>query len=379
MTLKINLSVPHMSGNEEKYIRKAFDDNFVTPLGPNVDNFESNISSYLGENVYTVAMSSGTAAIHIALILCGVERGEDVFCSSSTFVASANPVKYVGANPVFIDCDKKTWNLCPDSLLKAIAYYKDNNLSMPKVLVLVDSLGNPADFEKIESICKDEGIEIISDAAKSFGSTYKGRKCGTFGKFGILSFNGNKIITTSGGGALITHSKHEAQRALHLITQAKECAPYYQHAELGYNYRMSNVSAGIGLAQLEVLEDRVSKRREIFNYYKNELKNYPVSFLDLDSSIRSNCWLSSLYIENENVEIEKLRSHLYANGIDSRRYWKPMHLQPLFEGSLFFKAEDIAISEDLFEHVLCLPSSSSLTEDELAYVCDKIKSFFDNL
>ncbi|MBY0414795.1 MAG: aminotransferase class I/II-fold pyridoxal phosphate-dependent enzyme, partial [Bdellovibrionales bacterium] len=269
------MSPPHMSGEEKKYIDRAFNDNFIVPLGPNVNDFEQTMVKYLkAENLYAVAMSSGTAAIHIALILMKVQPGEEIFCSSGTFIATCNPILYEKAVPVFIDAEEKTWNICPKSLLKAIEAKKATG-KIPRILIVADLFGMSADYNAIMEICNKYNIEVIEDAAEALGSSYHGKRCGIFGRFGVLSFNGNKIITTSGGGMLLAQTKEEADKALFLITQARDKAPYYLHSEIGYNYRMSNICAGIGLGQMSALDERIKVRRSHFEFYKKALANLP--------------------------------------------------------------------------------------------------------
>lgn len=374
---RLFLSSPHMSGNEMKYIEKAFEDNFIVPLGPNVNEFEKNMVQYLGEkDIYAVAMSSGTAAIHIALRLLDIQPGEEVFCSSATFIASANPILYEKAVPVFIDSEIETWNMCPESLLKAIEAKKKTG-KIPRVLIAVDLFGTSAQYNKIQEICQQYNIELICDAAEALGSNYQGRKCGTFGRFGILSFNGNKIITTSGGGMLITHSKEEATHALKLITQARDHAPYYLHTELGFNYRMSNISAGIGIGQLEVLNDRVNARRAHYDNYKKELKNTPLVFAqDLDHTF-ANRWLSTALIPKESNKMPKdLLNFLNEYNIEGRHIWKPLHTQPIFSENEFFSVKNEPVAEKIFNEGICLPSSSNMTKEEHLQVCKIIQLFF---
>ncbi|MFG1525545.1 aminotransferase class I/II-fold pyridoxal phosphate-dependent enzyme [Halobacteriovorax sp. RZ-3] len=376
---KILLSAPHMSGNELKYIEKAFDDNFIVPLGPNVDAFENNMIQYLQEDrCYAVAMSSGTAAIHIALRLLEVKPGEEIFCASSTFIATANPIMYEKAIPVFIDSEEESWNLCPKALLKAIEDKKKTG-KIPRILLAVDLFGTSAKYDEIAKICNENNIQLIADAAESLGATYKNKKCGTFGRFGIFSFNGNKIITTSGGGMLITHNKEEAQHAIKLITQARENAPYYLHKEVGFNYRMSNVCAGIGLGQLEVLQDRVAARRLHFENYKKKLASTPLIFNDNDTEdTKSNRWLSTALINPKSkYQPSDLLKYLADHNIEGRHVWKPLHSQPLFSNNEFYKVSDESISEKIFNHGICLPSCSSMTVDEHDRVTKVILSFFE--
>lgn len=374
---RVLLSAPHMSGNEMKYIQEAFNSNWVTPIGPNVTEFEKNMVTYLGEqNLYAVAMASGTAAIHIALRLLNVKEGEEIFCSSATFIASANPIVYEKAIPVFIDSEINTWNVCPDSLLKAIEAKKKQG-KIPRILICADLFGISANYEKILEICNNYNITVIEDSAESLGSTYKNKKCGTFGHFGILSFNGNKIITTSGGGMLITHSKEEADKALFLITQARDKAPYYLHTETGYNYRLSNICAGIGIGQLQVLNDRVAARRRNFHLYRENLKNTPLRLFEDDSDYYSNYWLSTALIDKKsNKTPSDLLAHLETYNVEARHIWKPLHTQPIFKKNEFFHVEAMPVAEKIFNEGLCLPSGSDLAPETVIKICKIIASAF---
>ncbi|XZF76225.1 aminotransferase class I/II-fold pyridoxal phosphate-dependent enzyme [Bacillus sp. AL-1R] len=375
---RIFLSPPHMSGNEQKYIQEAFDSNWVAPLGPNVDAFEKEISSYLGASE-TVVVNSGTAAIHLALSLLGVNKGDRVFCSSLTFIASANPIIYQNAEPVFIDSEPDTWNMSPQALEKALQEaYLENNL--PKAAIVVNLYGQSAKFDELLTICNQYNVPIIEDAAESMGSTYKGKPSGTFGKFGIFSFNGNKIITTSGGGALVSEDIESIQRARFLSTQARDTAPYYQHSVVGFNYRMSNILAGVGRAQLQVLEDRVKTRRLIYDRYFTELSKLSgVRFMPELKGTRSNRWLTALTIDEKEAGISstKLIEILNENNIEARHVWKPLHLQPLFKEKLYYPhSEGDHIAESLFKMGLCIPSGSNLTEEEQYRIINCIKSAF---
>lgn len=374
---RVLMSPPHMSGEEKKYIDRAFNDNFIVPLGPNVNEFETNMVNYLEKDgIYAVAMSSGTAAIHIALILMGVKQGEEIFCSSSTFIATANPILYEKAVPVFIDSEEATWNICPDSLLKAIEAKKATG-KIPRILIVADLFGTSANYKKITEICNQYNIEIVEDAAEALGSKYQGQKCGIFGRFGILSFNGNKIITTSGGGMLITHTKEEAEKALFLITQARDKAPYYLHSEIGYNYRMSNISAGIGLGQLTALDQRVTARRNHYEFYMKSLKNLPFNFTLDDSGDYSNRWLSTLLIDpKSNVTPKDLLHILDQANIEGRHIWKPLHTQPIFAKNEFFAVKKYPVSEQMFDQGVCLPSGSSMNQETIEKVSEIIKSAF---
>ncbi|WP_430509939.1 DegT/DnrJ/EryC1/StrS family aminotransferase [Gottfriedia solisilvae] len=363
---RIYLSPPHMSGNEQKYIKEAFESNWVAPLGPNVDAFEKEVASYLGASE-AIAVSSGTAAIHLALSLLNVTKGDKVFCSSLTFIASANPIIYQGAEPVFIDSEPDTWNMSPQALEKAL---QDAQLEqkLPKAVIVVNLYGQSAKMDEILYLCNQYGVPIIEDAAESIGSTYKGKASGTFGKFGIYSFNGNKIITTSGGGMLISEDVQAIQRARFLATQARDPAPHYQHSVIGFNYRMSNLLAGVGRAQLQVLDDRVNKRRHIFKRYYQELAHLPgIKFMPELKNTRSNRWLTTLTINEKvtGITAKKLIEILNDNHIEARHVWKPLHLQPIFKEVRYYAHnENEHVAEQLFQTGICLPSGSNLKENE---------------
>ncbi|WP_457617700.1 DegT/DnrJ/EryC1/StrS family aminotransferase [Lutibacter sp.] len=370
MNKKIWLSSPHMGGEEQKYIQKAFDTNWIAPLGSNITEFEKGIEAYIGQNTHVVALSSGTAAIHLALVLLGVQQGDEVLCQSFTFSATANPIIYVGATPIFIDSEVATWNMCPNLLEEAI---KERMLKgkKPKAIIAVHLYGMPYNVKKIKAIGKKYKIPIIEDAASALGSEVNGQQCGAFGDFGILSFNGNKIITTSGGGALICKNKETKEKAIFLATQARDEAPHYQHSHIGYNYRMSNVLAGIGRGQLEVLQERVKARRKIFNLYKETLRHTHFQFLEEPEGDTSNRWLTCVLTESYSIR-EKIRVSLLHENIESRPLWKPMHIQPVFKDYLNYRN---GISEELFEKGLCLPSSSNITEKELNRIVGVLKDF----
>lgn len=379
---RIWLSSSHMGGSEKQYIDQAFADNLVTSFGPNVDAFEKTFESYLSENgdeVYVAALNSGTAAIHLGLLLLGVGKGDEVLVQSHTHIASANPVVYCGATPVFIDSESKTWNMCPDALENAIQHRILNGIT-PKAIITANLYGMPYDAGRINAIAARYQIPVLEDAAESLGSSYDGNHCGTLGDIGALSFNGNKIITTSGGGLLIVKTKAMRDRAIYLATQAKEQLPYYEHAEIGYNYRMSNIAAGIGRGQMEVLADRVVARRAMHLFYRGifgSVKGVRV-LQEPEESYLSNHWLSCILLD-EGVfpegTAEALRRFLDANGIESRRLWKPMHLQPVFESARYF-GEDVA--ERLFKNGLCLPSGSNLDETDRLQIRRSIEVFFAN-
>lgn len=375
MKNRISLSVPHMSGNEMRYINEAFESNWIAPLGSNVDAFEKEIANYVGAKG-AVAVSSGTAAIHLALILLNVKKGDTVFCSSLTFVGSANPILYQEAEPVFIDSEQETWNMSPAALEKAFMDAAERN-KLPKAVIVVNLFGQSAKMDELTSICAKYDVPIIEDAAESLGATYKGKASGTFGEFGIFSFNGNKIITTSGGGMLISDNTEALAKARFLSTQAKDPAPYYQHSEKGYNYRLSNISAGIGRAQLEVLDSRISARRAIFKIYEHELGHLPgLSFMPELEDTFSNRWLTALTINEKlaGVTSKELLTALAEENIESRHAWKPMHLQPLFKNCKYYShSENESISEQLFQTGICLPSSSSMTMEEQMRVVKCIK------
>ncbi|GGD09921.1 pyridoxal phosphate-dependent aminotransferase [Hyunsoonleella pacifica] len=349
-----------MGGRERSYVEEAFNTNWIAPLGPNVNNFEQDISAYLGEKEVT-ALSSGTASIHLALVLLGVTKGDEVLCQSFTFSASANPIMYQGATPIFIDSEADTWNMSPELLEIAIKDRLEKN-KKPKAIIAVHLYGMPYKYDEINAIAEKYDIPVIEDSAEALGSKYKGKKCGTLGTFGILSFNGNKIITTSGGGALITNSKKDKDKAIHLSTQARDDAPHYEHSKVGYNYRMSNVVAGIGRGQMEVLEDRVVTRRKNFQFYKNNLEHIKsIEFLTEPTGFFSNRWLTCIKT-NSFEQREKIRLALQDEDIESRPLWKPMHMQPVFKEYINFTN---GVSEDLFKKGLCVPSGSNLTDIDL--------------
>ncbi|HDR7516895.1 aminotransferase class I/II-fold pyridoxal phosphate-dependent enzyme [Bacillus mobilis] len=371
---KIYLSSPHMSGNEQKYIKDAFDSNWIAPLGPNVDEFERELASFVGVKGGS-AVSSGTAAIHLALRLLDVQKGDTVFCSSFTFVASANPIVYLGAEPVFIDSEPETWNMSPQAL--ALALHDANKAGkLPKAVILVHLYGQSAKLDEILSLCNQYDVPIIEDAAESLGSIYKGKASGTFGRFGIYSFNGNKIITTSGGGMLVSDDVEALEKARFLATQARDSAPHYQHSQVGYNYRMSNILAGVGRGQLEVLEDRVRARRRIFNRYYEELSYVPgVCFMPELENTTSNRWLTTMLIDEveSGISIEKIVTTLAEENIEARPTWKPLHMQPLFKKYKYYSHQkDNDVSKKLFENGICLPSGSNMTDEDQRRVIQAI-------
>jgi dTDP-4-amino-4,6-dideoxygalactose transaminase len=369
---KISLSTPFMSdeGYEMQFVEEAFRSNWIAPLGPMVDAFEQDIINYT-HGKYAVALSSGTAAIHLALKALGVNQGDIVFCQSLTFSASANPIIYEKAIPVFIDSEEKTWNMSPKFLNEAFDKY-------PKVkaVIVVHLYGVPAQIDEIISLCKKYNVPLIEDAAESLGSTYKGKATGTFGDIGIYSFNGNKIITTSGGGMAISNDKDKIEKIRFWATQARDKARHYQHSELGYNYRMSNVSAAIGRGQMKVLDKRVNKRRSIYKLYHSLLsKNNQIKMIQNDESIYfANFWLSTILLKSESKVIP-LIEYLETFNIETRPLWKPMHLQPFFSSYTFIGDRT---SERLFKHGICLPSDSKLSKDDIYFISSKINDFFKN-
>lgn len=373
---KIWLSSPHLGGDELVYIHEAFNENWVAPLGPNVNGFEEDLEAFLDADVKVAALSSGTAALHLALIECGVGYGDEVICQSLTFCASANPITYQGAIPVFVDSEEDTWNMCPVVLKEAI---KDRIAKgkKPKAIIVVHLYGMPAKIDEILAVANEFDIPVIEDAAEALGSTYKGKACGTFGRFGALSFNGNKIITTSGGGALVTHSQKEKDMVVFLSTQARDNEPHYQHSHIGYNYRMSNICAGIGRGQMMVLCARVEARRAMHEFYVRLFKDIAgvKVFAEPNADYYLNHWLTAITIDPNVVgkTREDLRLALLVDNIESRPLWKPMHLQPIFEDSPYYGNR---VAENLFERGLCLPSGSNLTDVERKRITDVIKGFF---
>lgn len=372
---KIWLSPPHQGGSELKYIQDAFDTNWISQDGSNLDAFEKTIEDYLGYDSFVTALSSGTAAIHLALRLLDVKEGDFVLCQSFTFVASVNPVLYQNAIPVFIDSEVTTWNMCPNALEDAIKYCLQQG-KKPKAIIAVSLYGMPFMVDEITEIAKRYEIPIIEDSAEALGSKYKDKPCGTFGDLSIISFNGNKIITTSGGGILISRDQQHRDKALYLATQAKENRDYYSHSEVGYNYRMSNISAGIGRGQMEVLEDRIVKRRENHNFYNEIFKNYDEInlFTEPNDDFYSNYWLNTIIIEqnSDGITKENLKKIFTKNNIETRYLWKPMHLQALFGKYNFFGNNLCGI---LFEKGLCLPSGTNLIEEDK----NRIKDILINL
>jgi len=371
MKNKIWLSSPHLTGEEQKYVTEAFKTNWVAPLGPNVIGLEEDICSYTGAKACS-ALSSGTAAIHLALIMLGVEEGDEVLCSSFTYIAMINPIRYQKAIPVFIDSEKDTWNMSPELLEEAILDRMANS-QKPKAIILVHLYGMPSKMEELMAIAEKYKIPVIEDAAEAIGASYKEKAMGTFGEIGIFSFNGNKIITTSGGGAMVSNDPKYIKTATFLATQARDDAPHYQHSQIGYNYRMSNILAGIGRGQMEVLDDRVEARRKVFDFYKKELSNIKnITFVEELEGFYANRWLTTILTDSFKTR-EKIRLALEKENIESRPLWKPMHLQPVFQE---FPAYTDGTSEDLFERGLCLPSGSNLSEEDLKRVVEEIKNLF---
>ena len=369
MKTKIWLSSPHMGGNEQKYVNEAFESNWIAPLGPNVTGFEQDLETYLGNNVFVGALSSGTAALHLALILLKVKVGDEVICQSMTFSASANPIVYQGAIPIFVDSERDTWNICPNALETAIKE-RISKGRKPKAIIAVHLYGMPFKVDEIRTIANKYEIPIIEDSAEALGSAFKGQKCGTFGDISILSFNGNKIITTSGGGAIVTKNELLKNEAVFLATQARDNAPHYQHSKIGYNYRLSNICAGIGRGQMEILDSHIEKRREMHQFYKNVFVDQEgiTIFSEPNEDYYSNHWLSAIIInseKNNGKSREDLRLLLENENIESRPLWKPMHLQPVFKNAPYYGG---SVSEELFNNGLCLPSGSNLNSDDITRI-----------
>ncbi len=378
MKERIWLASPHMSkeGYEQKYVKEAFDKNWIAPLGENVDKFEEELANYVGVK-YAAALSSGTAAIHMALKAAGIGEGDIVFCSSLTFSATANPIIYQNATPVFIDSEEETWNMDPKALEKAFEKYPN-----PKAVVVVHLYGVPAKMNEIIEICKNHNVTLIEDAAESLGSIYKGKQTGTFGKYGIYSFNGNKIITTSGGGMLVSNDEERIQKVRFWSTQSRDKARHYQHSEIGYNYRMSNIVAGIGRGQLKVLDERIKQKTDIYNRYKEAFKDIKeIKMQPVPEDTKPNHWLSTFVLnEASRVKPNDIMNALDAENIESRPVWKPMHLQPIFEKYDFISTceEEDSVGQKLFENGVCLPSDTKMTEKEQQVVINVIKNLFEN-
>ena len=376
MNKKIWLSLAHMSGREQDFIKEAFDTNWVVPLGPNVNGFEADLEKYIGEDKHVVALSAGTAALHLALIMLGVKAGDEVICQSFTFAASANPITYLGATPVFVDSECDTWNMDPELLEKAIVDRKEKTGKYPKAIIPVHLYGMPAKMDEIMAIAKRYDIPVLEDAAEALGSKYKGQSCGTFGEYGVLSFNGNKMITTSGGGALVTPTVEAKNRVMFYATQARENAPHYQHEEIGYNYRMSNICAGIGRGQMYVLDEHVARRREIHSLYTELLKDVEgVTVVQRPSDeYDSNFWLTCILVDSKITGFtrEDLRIKMDEEQIETRPLWKPMHLQPVFANVPMYVN---GVSEALFNDGLCLPSGPMCTDEDIRRVANVIINY----
>jgi dTDP-4-amino-4,6-dideoxygalactose transaminase len=373
---KIYLSSPHLSGNEISYINDAFDKNWITSIGENITGFEDDIQNSLKTESPIVALNSCTSVIHLALVMLGVKNGDEVISQSMTFCGSTNPIIYQGAKPIFVDSEKDTWNMCPEALEEAI---KDRIAKgkTPKAILVVHLYGMPFKVEEILAVANKYNIPVIEDAAEALGSTFKGQKCGTFGRFGGLSFNGNKIITTSGGGALVCKTQEDKNKAVFLATQARDNAPHYQHSHIGYNYRMSNITAGIGRGQMEVLNDRIAARRAMNKFYQELFADIDgvTVFVEPSSDYFSNHWLSAILIDPKvaGKTREDLRLAFLEDEIESRPLWKPMHMQPVFTDAPYYGGK---VSEELFENGLCLPSGSNLTDQERERIATKVKEVF---
>jgi len=373
---RIYLSLSKQSGFEEQYIKNAFETNWITSGGPNVEDFENKLEKYFEKKSFVAALNSGTSAIHLALVLLGVKAGDEVICQSMTFSASANPILYQGAVPVFVDSEIDTWNICPQFLEIAIQN-RIKKGKKPRAIITVHLYGNPYKVEEVHAVANKYDIPVIEDSAEALGSSFKGKKCGTFGSLGILSFNGNKIITTSSGGALISNSEVDKNKALFFATQAKDKAAHYQHSEIGYNYRMSNICAGIGLGQMEILEQNIQERREINTFYKELFKDISQVevFENTDTNFFSNCWLTTILVDAQNkkgINRENLRMAFEDADIECRPLWKPMHLQPVFKDYPFYGKN---ISEELFRKGLCLPSGNLSIEDKNR-IREVVENFF---
>jgi dTDP-4-amino-4,6-dideoxygalactose transaminase len=376
---KIWLSSPHMGGTEQKYVQEAFASNWIAPLGPNVDGFEVALESYLKEGVFVGALSSGTSAIHLGLILLGVSKDDDVLVQTHTHNASVNPIVYQGATPVFIDSEEQTWNLCPVALDQAIQD-RISKGKKPKAIIAVHLYGVPYQIEAVRAVADNYQIPILEDSAEALGSSYKGQKCGTFGDIGVLSFNGNKIITTSGGGAIVTKTAELKEKAVFYATQARDAAPHYQHSEIGYNYRMSNICAGIGRGQMEVLDQHVALRRAMHDFYVDLFKDLPgvTVFSAPNTDYFANYWLTAITIDatkTNGITRETLRLAFEAANIESRPLWKPMHLQPIFSNYPYYGSN---VAETLFDNGLCLPSGSNLTNEDRERIAAVIGNVFVN-
>jgi dTDP-4-amino-4,6-dideoxygalactose transaminase len=375
MNHKIWLSSPHMGGTEQKYIDEAFKSNWIAPLGPHVDHFEVDLAAYT-QIKYVAALSSGTAALHLALIMLGVKPGDEVICQSMTFSASANPIAYLGAVPVFVDSETSTWNMCPE-LLKTTIEDRIARGKKPVAIIPVHLYGMPAQMDKILEVANYYEIPVVEDAAEALGSKIHGKAAGGFGQMGVVSFNGNKIITTSGGGALLSNDRYYIEKARFLATQARDPAPHYQHSVIGYNYRMSNIAAGLGRGQMEVLDQHIEKHRANFQFYKKAFSGIKgLSMLEEPEGYFSNRWLTTIYIDpviTRGVSKEVVMDCLERDNIECRPLWKPMHLQPVFKKSPYYLN---GTAEELFRHGLCLPSGSNLSDEELERVVTGVQKCF---
>lgn len=374
---KIWLSSPHMGGYEQEYIAKAFAENWIAPIGPNVNGFEIDLQNYIGQNKEVAVLSSGTAAIHLALVQLGVSNGDEVICQSFTFCGSANPIIYQGATPVFVDSESSTWNICPKALEEAIVD-RISKRKKPKAIIAVHLYGMPYLVEEVHAVALKYDIPVIEDAAESLGSQYKSRCCGTFGQFGVFSFNGNKVITTSGGGALVCKDKFSKDKTIYYSTQARSKTPSYQHTEIGYNYRMSNISAGIGRGQMKVLGDHIILRRAMHDFYKFIFKDIDgIEILTEPShEFYSNYWLTAITIDQKKtsgIDVEKFRLHFEKCNIESSPLWKPMHLQPVFANMPYYGGQ---VAEKLFQKGLCLPSGSNLNDEDRERIRESILDLF---
>lgn len=370
---QILLSTPHMGSAERDFVEEAFRTNWIAPLGPNVDGFEQELAELVGVK-YAAALSSGTAAIHLGLILLGVQEGDKVFCSTLTFSASANPIVYQGAEPVFIDSDEESWNMSPAALESAFETAKREGW-MPKAVIVVDLYGQSADMDRLVAICNAHNVPVLEDAAESLGALYKGKPSGSFGKLGVYSFNGNKIITTSGGGMLVSDDKELIAKARFLATQARDPAPHYQHSQIGYNYRMSNILAGVGRGQLKVLGERVAARRAVFEAYKSAFAGVPeIQWMPEPEWSYSTHWLTACVIDpSVGINSQDLTKRLAGELIEARPLWKPMHLQPVFAHCRYFPEPEKSVSDRLFEHGICLPSGSNMSESQIARIVETVR------
>lgn len=370
---RILLSYPHMSGDELTYIKNAFDSNWIAPLGPHVDAFETETAAYTGTK-YALATSSGSAAIHLALKLMNVHAGDTVFCSTLTFIASIAPAIYEKATPVFIDSDEETWNISPEALQKAFDHAAKTN-NMPKCLIAAELYGQPPRLEQIKQICDRYNVPILEDAAEALGAEYKGKKCGSWGEIGILSYNGNKIITTSGGGMMLSDNPEHIKKARFWATQARDTAPWYEHTEIGYNYRMSNLLAAVGRGQMLHLEERIARRTAIYERYKQELKDIQaITLMPEPKACRPIHWLTAITVDKSSGKsFIDIINHMNDKNIECRPIWKPMHRQPVFKGCEYFEHGNESVSDRLFNTGICLPSASAMTDDEQTYVIESLK------